>query len=349
MKKVLTMMIVLVGSAVGHYSVAKNYSDSSERYADEYQKHISATCPIAQSSIKNFVYFARDADAIYDHPLINNDSFAGAQVMYTWRELEPKKGEYDFSKIEQAVLYLKEHHKKLFIQLQDATFDPNNIAVPEYLLTEAYDGGAVYQHDDDGKPEGWVAKRWDANVQKRFGALLKALGDEFDGRVEGINLQETAIGVEKDPSFDENRYVEGIKANMTAMKRAFSSSTTMQYANFMPGEWLPWEDKGYLKSIYLYGDKIGVGLGAPDLMMQRKGQLNHALAMMHEYDYSTPLGIAVQDGNYIGQTNSNEVKKSRKNIVPALHSFASSFLHVNYIFWSNQEPYFSEDVLSCFE
>ncbi|GAL34706.1 hypothetical protein JCM19240_4256 [Vibrio maritimus] len=36
----------------------------------------------------------------------------------------------------------------------------------------------------------------------------------------------------------------------------------MQYANFMIGEWLPWEDKGYLKSIYEYGQQIGVGLGA---------------------------------------------------------------------------------------
>ena len=132
------------------------------------------------------------------------------------------------------------------------------------------------------------------------------------------------------------------------LKKAFPLSTTMQYANFMPGEWLPTDDKGYLRSIYRYGEKIGVGLGAPDLMVRRKGQLNHALAMMHENNYSVPLGIAVQDGNYIGQTGTTEIIDERKNIVPLLHAFAKDFLKVKYMFWVNQEPYFEQDVLPCF-
>jgi len=142
---------------------------------------------------------------------------------------------------------------------------------------------------------------------------------------------------------------------MFALKKSFRSSTTMIYANFTPGEWLPWNDKGYLRSIYQYGEEIGVGLGGPDLMVTRKGQLNHALALMHEGHYTVPLGIAVQDGNYIGKTgadsdydeNNNKEKESRKNIVPLLHGFAKDFLKVNYMFWANQEPYFKEDVMSC--
>ena len=65
-----------------------------------------------------------------------------------------------------------------------------------YLLSE-YDGGAVLQYNDEGKPEGWVAKRWNKKVRERFALLLQALGKEFDGKIEGINLQETAIGVSK--------------------------------------------------------------------------------------------------------------------------------------------------------
>jgi len=83
-------------------------------------------------------------------------------------------------------------------------------------------------------------------------------------------------------------------------------------------------------------------------MVRRKGQLNHALAMMHENNYSVPLGIAVQDGNYIEQTGSTKVVKDRKNIVPLLHAFAKDFLKVKYMFWVNQEPYFEQDVLPCF-
>jgi len=184
------------------------------------------------------------------------------------------------------------------------------------------------------------------------------LGNEFDGKIEGINLQETSIGVrkEKDPSFSEQEYTNGLKANMLAMKKSFPSSTTMIYANFMPGELLPWNDKGYLKSIYQYGEEIGVGLGGPDLMVTRKAQLNNALALMHEGKYTVPIGIAIQDGNYIGKTgadldyneDADKEKKSRKNIVPLLHGFAKDFLRVQYMFWVNQNPYFKEDVLPCF-
>jgi len=61
-----------------------------------------------------------------------------------------------------------------------------------------------------------------------------------------------------------------------------------------------------------------------------------------------PLGIAVQDGNYIGQTGSDRVVQDRENIVPLLHGFAREFLEVSYMFWVNQAPYFEEDVLPCF-
>jgi len=325
----------------------------SERYTDAYKKYLDATCPVKKDSIQHFVYFANDRELIKDHPLLSHSMFKGAQIMYSWRELEPEKGKYDFSILKQDYKYLKKYSKKLFIQLQDATFDPKYKAVPDYLLTTEYDGGAVLQYNDDEKPEGWVAKRWNKKVRERFELLLRALGKEFDGKIEGINLQETAIGVSSktDTSFSEPAYIHGLKENMLALKKWFPISITMIYANFMPGEWLPGNDKGYLHSIYQYGEKIGVGLGGPDLMVKKKGQLNHALAMMHEGNYTVPLGIAVQDGNYIGETGDIDEatnKKPHDNIVPLLHAFAKDFLKIKYMFWVNQEPYFKTDVLSCF-
>ena len=305
------------------------------------------------------MYVARDRAAIQDHPFLDHSRFAGAQIMYAWKVLEPQKGSYDFSLIEEDYQYLKAHGKKLFIQLQDATFSPTYKAIPSYLLSDEYQGGAVPQYHDDGSIEGWTAKRWNPEVQERFRLLLLALGREFDGKIEGINLQETSIGVSPtiDSTFTEDGYFAVLKARMLALKQGFPTSTTMIYANFMPGEWLPWEDKGYLSGLYHYGEEIGVGLGAPDLMVQRKGQLNHALALMHEGNYSVPLGIAVQDGNYIGKTGADTDyhedqdtgSPHRKNIIPLLQGFAKDFLGVSYMFWVNQVPYFQEDVLPCFE
>lgn len=342
---ILLTFVILAGLNAGAQPIK-----SSQRYLNSYKAYEDAGCPIAKGEIRNFVYFARDREAIQNHPFLNNSQFEGAQIMYAWRQLEQDKDKYDFSIIYDDYNYLKSKRKKLFIQLQDATFNPQYKAVPDYLEIEEYDGGAIYQRADNGKPEGWVAKRWNKNVQERFASLLTALGQQFDGKIEGINLQESAIGVSNafDKSFTPAIYVESLKANMLALKKAFPKSTTMQYANFMPGEWLPGDDKGYLKSVYRYGEKIGVGLGAPDLMFHRKGQLNHALAMMHENNYRVPIGIAVQDGNYIGETGTTEIVNERENIVPILHAFAKNFLNVNYMFWVNQEPYFEQDVLPCF-
>ena len=322
----------------------------SDRYAKAYEKYLSATCPVTKDNIQHFVYFARDRELIKDHPLLLHPMFKGAQIMYSWRDFEPEKGKYDFTILKEDYEYLKSYNKKLFIQIQDVTFNPKYKAVPDYLLNVEYDSGVVMQYNDDKSLGGWVAKRWNKKVRKQFQLLIEALGDKFDGKIEGINLQETAIEV-KDPSFSELEYVNALKENMLALKKSFPKSTTMIYANFIPGEWLPGNDKGYLRGIYQYGEKIGVGLGGPDLMVKRKGQLNHTLAMMHEGHYTVPLGIALQDGNYIGETgdiNDEKKKNAHNNIVPLLHAFAKDFLKINYMFWVGQEPYFKTDVLTCF-
>ena len=53
------------------------------------------------------------------------------------------------------------------------------------------------------------------------------------------------------------------------------------------------------------------------------------LAMMHERHFTVPLGIAVQDGNYIGETGNTDEetkKKPHNNMVPLLHGFAKDFI-----------------------
>lgn len=346
----ISILIVFYFTLISTIIHGQNWENPAEKYSESHKKYLKATCPIEENRIRHFVYFSKEREAIRNHPFLTIPQFSGAQIMYSWDQLEPQKNQYDFSLILEDYKYLSSYGKKLFIQLQDATFNPQKKAVPNYLLTKEYDGGAVIQVTDKGEPEGWVAKRWNLKVQERFALLLQALGKTLDGKIEGINLQETAIGVsqKQDPSFSPEHYTKGLKTNMLSLKKAFPSSTTMQYANFMPGEWLPWDDKGYLRSLYKYGAEIGVGLGGPDLMFTKKAQLNHALALMHENIYSIPLGIAIQDGNYIGKTGTEEIIKDRTNIVPQLHAFANDFLKVSYMFWANQEPYFKEDVIPCF-
>ncbi|MEM9524800.1 MAG: hypothetical protein AAF982_12600, partial [Pseudomonadota bacterium] len=149
---------------------AQGWENPAERYLDAHEAYSDALCPIAAGDIRHFVYFARDRTALRTHALLTSDRFAGAQIMYSWRELEPREDVYDFAAIRADVAYLARFGKRLFIQLQDATFSPRHKPVPEYLLSETYDGGATEQYFDDGAVEGWVSKRWSPAVQTRFAA-----------------------------------------------------------------------------------------------------------------------------------------------------------------------------------
>jgi hypothetical protein len=65
----------------------------------------------------HFVFFGRDRDRISDSAFAHNPDFAGAQIKYTWRELEPSRDQYDFSHVLQDIARLESHRKRLFIQL----------------------------------------------------------------------------------------------------------------------------------------------------------------------------------------------------------------------------------------
>ena len=159
---------------------------------------LACSCAGAAQGAHHYVFFNRERERISDAVFLETKALEGAQLKYTWRELEPEKGAYDFSAVEHDLRFLKEKGKRLFIQLQDASFDAAIINVPRYLLKDPrYHGGADKQYDIPGDdeqravPAGWVARRWDAAVQEGFHGLLSALGKEFDARIEGINLPET--------------------------------------------------------------------------------------------------------------------------------------------------------------
>jgi len=302
----------------------------------------------------HYVFFGQDREKIKGaSSFLETKALEGAQVTYSWRQLEPAKDEYDFSTIREDLVFLASKGKKLFIQLQDVTFSESRINVPRYLLQDAlYNGGADKQYQIKGDDEehatveGWMARRWDPAVQERLHKLLFALGREFDGRIEGINFAETSIEVGSTgrlfpKGFSFEIYRDAIITNMKALKRAFPKSVAMQYANFMPGEWLPGDDKGYLRAVYIAAKELQVGVGSPDLLPYRPGQLNHAYPLIRSAAGIVPTGIAVQEGNY----SDVNPKTGKCATISELLEFATDYLKVDYIFWCTQEPFYSKEVI----
>jgi hypothetical protein len=302
--------------------------------------------------LRHYVFFNREREKIHEASFLNTKAFAGAQLKYTWRELEPTQDTYDFSAIRKDLAFLTSKGKRLFIQLQDVTFDPAYICIPKYLLNDArFHGGADKQYsiekgEEQAVPQGWVARRWDKAVQERFHKLLFALGKAFDGKIEGINLAETSVDFGETgrlfpKDFTPAGYRDAILANMAALKRAFPKSVTMQYANFMPGEWLSEQDRGYLRSVYQRARKLKVGVGGPDLLPYRPGQMKHAYPLLRASQGSIPTGIAVQDGNY----EAKNPKTGKPMTIAELVGFARDYLKVDYIFWCTQEPFYSKNLI----
>jgi hypothetical protein len=304
----------------------------------------------ARASLKHFIFFGPDRHRIADSAFVANPNIAGAQIRYTWRDLEPRRDRYDFTKIAEDLAALARHHKRLWIQLQDVSFAADVRVVPDYLLDDPAFGGGVANEYEDAPPRtrfaGQMARRWDPAVRARFTKLLDTLGNAFDGKIEGLNFAETAFSLSDDAAFrpsgfTHDVYAQAIRAMMTSGRAAFRRSRVIVYGNFMPGEWLPGNDRGYLRGIYAYADSIGVGVGGPDLLPFRRGQRNHSLRLIAARGASTVAALAVQDGNLAERNSATGARVSVEDLV----RYATDTLRLDYVFWGTEEPYYSKEVL----
>jgi hypothetical protein len=310
----------------------------------------AATVPA--KPIHHYVFFGMDREKIKDaKSFFETEAFEGAQVAYSWNQLEQGKDNYEFSMIRNDLAFLTSRNKKLWIQIQDVSFSERYIFVPRYLLRDPqYNGGADKQYRIKGDDEelapvlGWMARRWVPAVRERFQKLLFELGKEFDGRIAGINFEETAFEVGASArlfpkGFSFEVYRDGLIANLKALKRAFPKSITMEYANFLPGDWQ--NRKGYLGAVYQAAHEAKVGVGGPDLLPYKPGQMTNSYPLLRESARVVPVGIAFQDGNQ----NHINPKTGKRVTIPEAIDFAKEYLRVDYIFWCTEEPYFSNKLV----
>ncbi|MEQ1832878.1 MAG: hypothetical protein ABL977_07460 [Candidatus Eisenbacteria bacterium] len=307
---------------------------------------------LAIAAPAHYVFVNRDRGRIHDAAFLGTTGIAGAEIKYTWKELEPERDHYALAPVLHDLAFLERHGKRLVVQLQDVTFD-ERINVPAYLLADpAFHGGAARKYEardngDSARFDGWVARRWDPAVQERYARLLRALADSLDGRIEALVLPETSTEFSGGPAhmpagFTPESWRDGIRAQMSAARAAFQRSRIIQYANFMPGEWLPGDDHGYLRAVYAHADSIRAGVGGPDLIPTRRGFRAHSYPLITARRRDRVCaGLAVQDDNLAAV---DPVTKQRVT-VPMLAAFAADSLQLDYVFWGQQEPYYSRDVL----
>ena len=302
----------------------------------------------ADAGPRHYVYFGWDHHRVEEPAFLSVGQIEGALLTYTWRELEPERDRYDFGALRERLALLERHGKKLFIQLQDVSFS-ERVLVPEYLRTDSsFHGGVARKYEGRGAEarfDGWVARRWDPAVRARYARLLEALGRELDGRIAGLVIPETAVGFHDPalhpPGFTYESYASGIREMVTAARRALPRSCVIIYANFMPGEWLPDTDRGFLRGVHAHADSVGAGVGGPDLMPHRRGQQMHSYPLIASRRPGVVAGVAVQDGNLAEK----DPRRGARVTVEQLHRFATGQLRLDYVFWGTEEPFYSTEII----
>ncbi len=292
----------------------------------------------ATATPQNFLYTsAGELEA--NRAILERPDIAGVQVVYNWRMLEPAEGVYDFSQIEADLAAAQKLGKQLVIQVQDRFFSVKGRNIPDYVLGEAkYQGGLVPQQEE-GKAEGygWTTMQWIPEVRVRYQALLKALAAKFDGRVFAVNLPETAIDVSEDqkrPGFSCDAYFAAELENLGVAREAFAKTHVVQYVNFWPCEWE--NDHKYMSRLFEFAAVHDVGLGGPDIVPWRKGQMKNSYPFFNQYKGKLSfVGMAVQEPT-LEYKNDKTGKPFTKD---EFTEFATDYLGVNAIFWSAESPW----------
>ncbi len=290
----------------------------------------------SNKQLQNFLFIGGNDPKSIESKI--TDQINGVQIVYSWKDFEQEKDVYNFKRIEQDFSFLNARKKKLWLQLQDRFFYIDDKSIPEYLQNESiYQGGLASQNDKPGEGKkiehGWVTKQWNPNVRKRYQKLIKEIAKRFDGRIYGINLPETAadINIEKESKsgFSCDKYYEGTMENINFAREVFKKSFVVQYTNFWPCEWE--NDHNYMRRLFQNASKRSIGLGGPDIIPFRKGQMENSYPFFNEYRGKLQIvTFAVQEPT---RTYTNP-KTGKKFTDEEFIDFGKNFLGADIIFWS---------------
>lgn len=267
----------------------------------------------------------------------------GVLIRYNWEELEPAKGVYNFTSIDQRLAELSARKKRLVILLQTKSFNPNNANVPDYLKTEIYEGGVfAFKRHGTNIVKGHNIKLWNPLVHDRLVELVRALGKRFNSHpyFEGIGLPETAMGkpLVALSSNEIDKFYNNLLSINEQMRKHFPNTMTFQFTNY---------PRAILKSFTGKLKEMGVALGGPDTF-PHDPDLNfkeNSYSQGGIYSYYpklsgiVPLTPSVMQSNYQSTRSDG---RGYKPTVSELLTFARDKLKANYIFWTRDENNYLE-------
>jgi len=264
----------------------------------------------------HYVMLANNQPRTNWQAIAGKKNFVGGQRIYTWRQLEPELGRYDFSAIEADIAMLRGQKQRLFLEIWDNHFlGESTPPVPDYLLAPAYQGGIAHPAHHQKVTR---TKRWIPAVMDRYLALVAALGQRFDNDLNFAGLIHTETAMEwEGPGFEDMTfaaYHQQMLRLVEASRKAFPHTPVLVFGN-----WYPFGKHDVLTELANTALKRGVGWGGPDLT---PGVRIPGCDIIRANAGRMPLGLSAQWDTSKGAWT-----------MPQLLQFATKEMKINFVFW----------------
>jgi len=245
----------------------------------------------------------------------------GITKKYTWRDLEPTQGNYNFSKIQADLYWAQAYGMQLIIMIEDKTFKlerPN----PAYLDKFA----------PRNRANGYTTIRWNPTVVTRYKALVTAMGKRFDSHpnFEGIAAQETALSLDDAAlnayGYTPEKYRDAYMAMFSHALTVMPRSRVFWYQNFFP------RNQSYIGTIAGALGPKGLVMAGPDVLPDRKQLVEMSYPFFDKFQGKMHMGIQIEDICYraLHETAGYSTKYWTMS---EMFRYARDRLHSNYIFW----------------
>jgi hypothetical protein len=262
----------------------------------------------------------------------------GFMKRYTWRELEPTQGTYNFNEITSDLAYVQSRGMRLIVMIEDKTFN-NERPTPAYLDSLTL----------RNIPGGYSVLRWNTTVATRFKALLSAMGKKIDSHpaLEGVATQETAHGF-NDAQMNANGYTPEKYRDyyidmLSSASVSFPTSRVFWFMNYLSRK------QAYIANIATAVAPKGVIMGGPDVMPDDRTLASLAYPFYDQFKGKLPLFGQVEPSCYASLHRT--AAPTKYWTMPELFRFARTDMHVNYMIWvrvphaSPQDAYDWNDAL----
>ena len=134
--------------------------------------------------------------------------------------------------------------------------------------------------------------------------------------------------------WDCDRYFEAESENALFARRAFTRSHVIQYVNFWPCGWA--NERPYMSRFFELAAANGIGVGGPDIVPYRPGQMANSYSFIRAYQDKVPLvAMAIQEPTleYLNPLTGKPFAREE------FERFATGYLGVDIIFWSKDTPW----------